>query len=76
MVLPLGTPIKGLDGTQINEIPIPKSTRIFVNIVGSNVDPTIWGEDSHEWKPERWLRPLPDSVSSARIPGVYSNLSV
>jgi cytochrome P450 len=76
MVLPLGSPIEGLDGTQINEIPVPKGTRIFVNIVGCNVDPTIWGNDSHEWKPERWLQQLPGSVSSARIPGVYSNMLV
>jgi cytochrome P450 len=76
VVLPLGTPIKGVDGTEINEIFIPKSTRVFVNIAACNNIPEIWGEDSYEWKPERWLLPLPDSVSSARIPGVFSNMLV
>jgi hypothetical protein len=76
VVLPLGTPIKGVDGTEIHEIPILKGTRILINITACNNAPTIWGEDAHEWKPERWLQSFPDSVSSARIPGVFSHLLV
>jgi len=76
MVLPLGTPIRGVDGTEIKEIPITKGTKMVVNITACNNNPEIWGQDSYEWKPERWLRPLPDSVSSAHIPGVFSNLLV
>jgi len=34
----------------------------------------MWGPDVYEWKPERWLNPLPESVTNARIPGVYSHL--
>jgi hypothetical protein len=75
-VLPLGTPIKGVDGTEMNEIPIPKGSKVLVSVNACNNDPEIWGHDSLEWKPERWLEPLPDSVSSARIPGVFSNLLV
>ena len=74
MVLPLSEPIRGVDGTWMKEIPIPKDTRILVSIRGSNRNKSIWGEDAHEWKPERWLSPLPDSVIDARIPGVYSNM--
>ena len=40
----------------------------------SNNDKAIWGEDAREWKPERWLTPLPAAVEDARIPGVYGNL--
>ncbi len=73
-ILPLGAPIKGLDGQKITEIPIPKGTRVMVGILASNVNPEIWGPDSNEWKPERWLEPLPETVTAARIPGIYSNL--
>ncbi|KAF9565114.1 cytochrome P450 [Agrocybe pediades] len=73
-VLPLSNPIKGLDGSEIREIPIPANTNVIVGIMASNRNPELWGPDSYEWKPERWLKPLPDAVSQAHLPGVYSNL--
>lgn len=74
MVLPLSEPIRGSDGTWMKEIPIPKDTRVIVSIRGCNRNKAIWGEDAHQWKPERWLSPLPESVTDARVPGVYSNM--
>ena len=74
VVLPLSTPIKGVDGQEITEVFVPNNTNIIVGILAANRNPEIWGPDSYEWKPERWLTPLPDSVTAARIPGVYSNL--
>ncbi|KAF7973852.1 hypothetical protein HWV62_14150 [Athelia sp. TMB] len=74
-VLPLSRPITGLDGTDIHEIAVPKGSEITITILRANTDPEIWGDDSLEWKPERWLAPLPDTVPAARFPGVYSNLS-
>jgi len=74
MVLPLSEPILGLDGNLIHEIPIPKDTDLVIGTIGSNCNRAIWGEDALEWKPERWLSPLPAAVSEAHIPGVYSNL--
>lgn len=74
MVLPLSEPIRGVDGTWMKEVPIPKDTRIVISIRGCNRNKATWGEDALEWKPERWLSPLPDSVTNARIPGVYSNM--
>ncbi|KAG5636862.1 hypothetical protein H0H81_006584 [Sphagnurus paluster] len=73
-VVPLSTPIKGRDGQDINEIAIPKNTDIIISILNCNRDTSLWGSDALEWKPERWLSPLPDAVREARIPGVYSNL--
>ena len=73
-VLPLSEPIRGVDGKLIHEIVVPKDTHIFVSINSTNTNPAIWGPDGHEWKPERWLKPLPETVSDAKIPGVYSNL--
>ncbi len=46
---------------------------MLIGILASNINPEIWGPDSYEWKPERWAS-LPESVTVARIPGVYSHL--
>ena len=53
---------------------IPEDTIIGVNCWVVNRDKDIWGTDAHEWKPERWLAPLPRELEEARVPGVYSNL--
>ncbi|KAF8150633.1 cytochrome P450 [Crassisporium funariophilum] len=74
IVLPLSNPVRGLDGREMSEIPIPNNTNVIVSIIGSNRNPEIWGPDSYEWKPERWLTPLPDTVAGAHLPGVYSHL--
>ncbi|RPD69471.1 cytochrome P450 [Lentinus tigrinus ALCF2SS1-7] len=74
VVLPLSEPIRGLDGKMIQDIPIPKDTTVMVGLLASNQNKRIWGEDALEWKPERWLSPLPGGVTDAKIPGVYSNL--
>ncbi|KZP32004.1 cytochrome P450 [Athelia psychrophila] len=74
MVLPLSKPMKGADGKPISEILVPKGTMTFISIITANRNPEIWGPDSYEWKPERWLSALPPSVADARYPAVYSNL--
>ncbi|KAH8101251.1 cytochrome P450 [Cristinia sonorae] len=73
-VLPLSEPIRGNDGKLLNEIPIAKGTITIVAIRSCNRNKALWGEDALEWKPERWLSPLPGALTDARIPGVYSNL--
>lgn len=73
-VLPLSEPIYGVDGRVINEIPVAKGTDVIIGTYGVNVRKQLWGEDSLEWKPERWLSPLPSAVTAAAIPGVYSNI--
>ncbi len=74
MVLPLSDPIRGVDGTLMSEIPIPKGTVVLLGVLGSNMNKRTWGEDAWEWKPDRWLSSLPEAVTEAHIPGVYSNL--
>lgn len=74
MILPLSEPIRGLDGKMMYEIPIPKDTILLIGVEGSNWNKALWGEDALEWKPERWLSPLPSALIDAHIPGVYSNL--
>lgn len=76
VVLPLSEPVRGRDGQMISEIPLPKDTMVLVGVLSSNTSKALWGEDAYEWKPERWLSPLPETVTEAKIPGVYSNLFV
>ncbi|PPQ64799.1 hypothetical protein CVT26_002631 [Gymnopilus dilepis] len=73
-VVPLLHPITGVDGEIMKEVYIEKGTDIFINILGSNHHPKTWGGDADEWKPERWLTDLPDSVLRNReLSGVYSH---
>ncbi len=58
----------------ITEVAVPKGTTIFLNTHACNGNKALWGEDAEEWKPERWLSPLPRSLEEARIPGIYANL--
>ena len=74
--MPLSAPIRGKDGSLISEVPLPRDTDIAIALWGSNINPAVWGEDAEQWKPERFLQPLPEAVTDARIPGVYSNLLV
>ncbi|CDO75034.1 hypothetical protein BN946_scf184640.g9 [Trametes cinnabarina] len=74
MRLPLLTPVVGEDGTIMHEVPVPAGIWVLLNIQASNCNPALWGEDALEWKPDRWLRPLPPALEDARIPGVYSHL--
>jgi hypothetical protein len=73
LILPLSRPIRDVNGKLLESIFVPKGTMIFVNIMGINRSRDIWGDDSNEWKPERWLEPLPESVTDSHIPGVYMN---
>lgn len=74
MILPLSRPIKTVSGPEITEIIVPNGTTILLSVLGANTNPEMWGKDSYEWKPERWLNPLPDKVIEAHMPGIYSHL--
>jgi hypothetical protein len=54
-ILPVTSPIIGIDGREIHEILVPKDTTVIllVSIINCNRDPALWGPDSYEWKPER-----------------------
>ena len=67
-------PVRGVDGTMMTKIVVPKDTMILVSVRAMNRSKSVWGEDARVWKPERWLSPLPSTVTEAHIPGVYSNL--
>ncbi|KAF9236337.1 cytochrome P450 [Melanogaster broomeanus] len=73
-LLPFSTPIKGINGAEMHDVVVPKGTNIVISILATNRNREIWGEDVLEWKPNRWLKPLPLSVTEAHIPGIYSHL--
>ena len=75
-VLPLSKPIRGEDGSVIQQLAVPRGTNIVIGMMACNRQKALWGDDAYEWKPERWLRPLPEAVEKASIPGVYSHLYV
>ncbi|KAI0737371.1 hypothetical protein C8Q80DRAFT_318504 [Daedaleopsis nitida] len=58
----------------MTEIPIPQGTFFWTNLRACNTNKALWGEDAFEWKPERWLKPLPQALEDAHIPGIYSHL--
>ncbi|KAJ7258817.1 cytochrome P450 [Mycena haematopus] len=73
-VLPLATPLRGCDGAEINALHVPQGTDIMLSIQNANCDTGVWGPDAAEWKPARWLAPLPETVTSAPATGVYQHL--
>lgn len=73
-VLPLHFPVVGRNGQTMSEIHVPKGTKIILGTLGSNTSKAKWGEDALEWKPERWLAPLPRTVTDVAAPGVFSHL--
>ncbi|GAB1524296.1 hypothetical protein RhiTH_007449 [Rhizoctonia solani] len=73
-VVPLRYPLKGKDGNAITDIKVKKGTSIYVSFRGANRCKETWGEDADEFKPERWLKVLPNSVYEAKTSGIYSSI--
>ena len=53
---------------------MPRGTQVLVGVQGTNCARALWGPDARAWRPERWLAPLPATLTDARVPGVYANL--
>lgn len=73
-VMPLSYPVRSTTGAIMSEIPVPKGTMVMIGVRAANTTKLLWGEDAKEWKPERWLKPLPVKVTEAHLPGALSNL--
>ncbi|KAI9568845.1 cytochrome P450 [Boletus coccyginus] len=63
-ILPLSRPITTESGGVISEIVVPKGTRIVASIAAYNRNPELWGDNAHEFNPDRWL----DGVASEKKP--------
>jgi cytochrome P450 len=74
MTLPLLKPVTAVDGSQLNEVAVPRGTEVIVSLRSLNRSKDYWGTDALEWKPERFLAPLPASLLDSHVPGIYSNM--
>ncbi|KAJ7287002.1 cytochrome P450 [Mycena rebaudengoi] len=72
--IPLWKPITGVDGSEITALNVTDGTDFILVVANAHRDPDIWGEDVLEFKPERWMKPLPSAVGDAALPGVYFQL--
>jgi len=72
--IPLSRPVLGRDGQMIDCVPVQAGTMVVVGAAAVNRDPAIWGPDADQWIPERWFKPLPETVIEAYLPGVYSHM--
>ncbi|QRW26064.1 cytochrome P450 family protein [Rhizoctonia solani] len=73
--LPLYYPIKSKDGKLMSStINVSKGTAVYISFRAANRDERTWGSDAGEFRPDRWLKPLLESVSDARMPSVYSSI--
>lgn len=41
--------------TTIQGVHVPKGTRVILNLLASNRDPSLWGPDAMVFNPDRWL---------------------
>ncbi|KAH8103810.1 cytochrome P450 [Cristinia sonorae] len=73
-VLPLSKPITDTDGKTITEVLVTKDTTLNIGIYTFNRSKDLWGEDAEDWKPERWLKPLPDTIKNSPSGAVFGNL--
>ncbi|KAJ7194983.1 cytochrome P450 [Mycena pura] len=71
-ILPLSTPITGVDGKVMDSILVPKGTTVYVGISAANHNTQIWGEDALEFRPERWTNGKAAGVTT-KLCGVYGN---
>ena len=71
-LIPLSQPLKLTNGKSITEIPVSKGQNVWINIPGYNRLPGVFGENVHDFNPDRWLDNKLDDLSG--LVGVYSNL--
>ena len=74
VVLPPSDPT--YPSTSAEPIYIPGGTVIMYFPMLTQRNKALWGEDAEEFKPERWLKGVPEAVTQAHVPGVYANLYV
>lgn len=78
-VVPLQFPIRDpVTGAQTSELLITQGTSVYIGLAAPNMSRAIWGDDVHEFKPERWFNKMGTETTenSIKMPGIYGNMSV
>ncbi|KDQ11802.1 hypothetical protein BOTBODRAFT_176997 [Botryobasidium botryosum FD-172 SS1] len=70
-IVPLSKPYMDVNGVLRHEVRMKKGDSVVIPISPLNRSKEIWGEDAHDFNPERWTN-IPEK--SAEIPSVYSHL--
>lgn len=70
-ILPLSTPFTDKYGVEHDTLHVRKGQTVLIPILLLNRSKSIWGEDSFEFKPERW-QSTPEAAT--HIPGVWGNM--
>ena len=71
LTIPVSTSFKDRYGVEHTHINIQKGDAVFIPILAINRFKEIWGEDSMEFRPERWDT-LPETAKD--MPGVWGHL--
>ncbi|KAI0645068.1 cytochrome P450 [Trametes meyenii] len=72
-VLPLSKPIMTREGKVVSEIPIRAGLRVILSVCAYNRQPDIWGEDAHQFNPDRWMDASLKSKRNTTV-GVFANV--
>ncbi|KIP05287.1 hypothetical protein PHLGIDRAFT_119937 [Phlebiopsis gigantea 11061_1 CR5-6] len=69
-VIPVNTPFTDKKGRTRDHIEIKKGDLLFIPIQSINRSKELWGEDAHEFKPDRWEHAM---EKTSQVPGVWAN---
>lgn len=59
----------------MTSIPVKAGDEFTIPFLVQNTDPSVWGSDSFEFKPERWIKEGGLPQSSELPTGPFSNIS-
>ncbi|TFK49501.1 cytochrome P450 [Heliocybe sulcata] len=72
-IIPLNRAFVDTKGREQTTVTVSKGDIIDIPIVPINRSKEIWGEDAHEFKPERWIdHKIPEAAMS--VPGIWGHL--
>ncbi|CCM04145.1 uncharacterized protein FIBRA_06307 [Fibroporia radiculosa] len=71
-MIPLAHPVVDERGQVHDVVRIQEGQTIVIPIANINTSKDLWGEDALEFKPERWLENIPETIQ--QVPGAWANL--